>query len=343
MATIRKRGSRWQAQVRRTGQPHLSKSFLLRADAEAWGRQKEVEADRGEIIRAPQINGRLKVSDLLRRYLMEVTPKKRGSGPEAARLKHILKGELASLPLADLRPVHLARFRDLRLEKVSKSSVRRELVILRHCFSLAKNEWGQLKLNPLEKLALPQESPPRSRRPTPDELERLLVAMAGLRNQLPRVVFEFALATGMRRGEILSIRWCDVDWVGRTAFLFKTKNGHPRRVPLSWAAIRILRERAGGDQHSVASMPDALRDRVFPITANAVRLSWERAKKRVGIANLRFHDLRHEAITRYFELGLSVPEVALISGHKDSRVLLAYANPRPEDVASKLSLKATSP
>ncbi len=337
MATIRKRGARWQAQVRRAGQPHLSKSFLLRADAEAWGRQKEVEADRGEIIRAPQINSRLKVRDLLQRYLLEVTSKKRGAAPEAARLKRIFIDELASLSLMDLRPAHLARFRDKRLESVSKGSVRRELALLRHCFATAKDEWGLLTSNPVERVSLPQDSMPRSRRPSPEELGKLLAALAGLRNPLPRRVFQFALATGMRRGEVLSLNWPDVDLARKVALLRLTKNGEPRRVPLSEAAVGVLHETAPGRSGPVKAKVDIPCQAIFPISANAVRLAWERAKKKSGIEDLRFHDLRHEAITRCFELGLSVPEVALISGHKDVRVLLAYANPRAEDVALKLN------
>ena len=78
-------------------------------------------------------------------------------------------------------------------------------------------------------------------------------------------------------------------------------------------------------------------DTVFPISTNALRLAWERAKKRAGITGLRFHDLRHEAISRFFEMGLSVPEVALISGHKDVRMLFRYTHLKPENIAKKLN------
>ena len=77
--------------------------------------------------------------------------------------------------------------------------------------------------------------------------------------------------------------------------------------------------------------------RLFPMSANALRLAWERLKRRAGIRDLRFHDLRHEAISRFFEMGLSIPEVSLISGHKDVRMLLRYTHLRPADVAQKLN------
>ena len=75
---------------------------------------------------------------------------------------------------------------------------------------------------------------------------------------------------------------------------------------------------------------------MFAITEDGVRMAWKRLVKRAGLSNLRFHDLRHEAVSRFFERGLSVPEVALISGHRDVRMLFRYTHPRPEDIAEKL-------
>ena len=78
-------------------------------------------------------------------------------------------------------------------------------------------------------------------------------------------------------------------------------------------------------------------ERIFPVTDVAVRQAWDRLVKRAGITNLRFHDLRHEAFSRFFEMGLSVPEIALISGHRDPRMLFRYTHLRAEDVVKKLS------
>ena len=78
-------------------------------------------------------------------------------------------------------------------------------------------------------------------------------------------------------------------------------------------------------------------ERIFPVTDVAVRQAWDRLVKRAGITNLRFHDLRHEAISRFFEMGLSVPEIVLISGHRDPRMLFRYTHLRAEDVVKKLS------
>ena len=79
---------------------------------------------------------------------------------------------------------------------------------------------------------------------------------------------------------------------------------------------------------------------VMAITGNAIRLAWERLKKKAEVTDLRFHDLRHEAISRFFEMGLSVPEVALISGHRDPRMLFRYTHLKAEEVGKKFKYMA---
>jgi integrase len=139
----------------------------------------------------------------------------------------------------------------------------------------------------------------------------------------------FALETGMRRGEMLSLTWRNVDLDQGLAYLKETKNGEERTVPLSPSARDLLLSMAKTGY------------RVFPASPNAVRLAWERMKRSAGIEDLRFHDLRHEAISRFFEAGLSLPEVALISGHKDARMLTRYAHFTAKSVAKKLTSFST--
>ena len=132
----------------------------------------------------------------------------------------------------------------------------------------------------------------------------------------------------MRRGEILAIRAERIDFDKRTLLIPESKNGRARTIPLSIVAVELLSAHAVKD------------GRLFPISANAFRLAWERVKRRAGIDNLHFHDLRHEAISRLFEKGLSVPEVALISGHRDLRMLLRYTHPMSERILQKLDAGA---
>ena len=129
----------------------------------------------------------------------------------------------------------------------------------------------------------------------------------------------------MRRSELLGLTWDDIDIKSKTAYLPDTKNGSSRTVPLSSKALAVIRNL------------DKTQLRLFPVSDNAIRLSWDKLKKRAELKDLRFHDLRHEAISRFFEKGLSIAEVALISGHKDPRMLMRYTHLKAEDVALKLA------
>jgi integrase len=133
-----------------------------------------------------------------------------------------------------------------------------------------------------------------------------------------------AIETGLRRGELVGMRWRDIDWRQRVLRVPETKIGIPRTIPLSGKALAIL-----------FSLP-AGKATVLGITANALRQAWQRLRDRAGAIDLHFHDLRHEAVSRLFELGLSLPEVAIISGHKEPRMLLRYTHLNPVALAQKM-------
>jgi integrase len=232
---------------------------------------------------------------------------------------------MARLSLDRLTASEVAAYRDARLTLVKGDTVRRELAIVQHCLRLARDEWGiPLQINPVSRIKLPPPGRSRERRASSDEIERLLAACRSSRSTWLPIVLRLAVETGMRRGELLAVEWTDVDVAARMVRLSKTKNGHPRTVPLSSAAVRLLKDAPRVD------------DRVFPVSANAFRLAWERLRRRAGVTGLRFHDLRHEAVSRFFEKGLTMPEVAAISGHRDARMLMRYTHPKPEAIADKL-------
>src|SRR5829696_9074539 len=104
MATIRKRGSSWQVQVRRQGAPALSKTFRSRADALLWARDKECAIDRAELPANARELRRISIGDLLRRYLETITPRRRGAGPERYRLEQLLQASIAQISLDRLSP-----------------------------------------------------------------------------------------------------------------------------------------------------------------------------------------------------------------------------------------------
>jgi integrase len=202
-------------------------------------------------------------------------------------------------------------------------------------FRHAQEVWKlPLPKNPLAGARVLNADKRRERRLREDELDRLLEAGKKTRNKLIIPIVRFALETAMRRGELLSLRWRDVDEQRATATLLETKNGYSRVIPLTDTALDILR--------SVAPEEKNEDSRVFPVRANALRLSWVRLTKRAKIDDLHFHDLRHEAISRFFEMGLSVPEVASISGHRDMRMLFRYAHASHASIRAKFCLRASN-
>lgn len=329
MATITKRKNGWSVQIRRKGYPQQTRTLPTKAEAQAWARQQEGRIDRAL---AP-INLRLlkgtTLRDLIERYLREVTPTKDSEYTEAARLKKVLREQsFCDLALADLTPKIFADYRTARLGTVKPGTVHRELGLIRHALEVARREWDiDLPANPLDRVKRPKLANARDRRLGPGEYERLNVALQRTRNSLVAPVIEFAIHTAMRRGEILALRWEQVNWQQRTAYIADSKTGEPRTIPLLDGALTVLQR----------LRPELARGTVFPISMEALKQAWERARDRADLSDLHFHDLRHEAISRLCEMGLTMPEVALISGHKDPRMLFRYVNLRPADLAEKLA------
>ncbi len=263
------------------------------------------------------------LNDILTRYDLEVAPQHR-SGTSRFNIR-ILKRTLGDTPLAKFDAQAVAKWRDERLQSVKPPTVARNLNTLSAILNHARKEWCYAINNPIADIKRPSQGKPRSRRMEPGEEVRLLEA---LQTRYGRVV-RFALATGMRRGEVLSLTWQNVDWSRRVALLPVTKTGEARRVPLSSVAMRILEE---GRQEPVQSITGV----VFDIHHIALEKAWQKACKQADIADLHFHDLRHEAISRFFELGLNPMEVSSISGHKTLVMLKRYTHLRAEDLARRL-------
>ncbi|CAO4184738.1 Integrase [Methylorubrum populi] len=326
MATIRKRGRSWQVQVRHIGFPTRSKSFSSKAAAVAWAQARERDYAPTDNPTDRPAGDSLTVGELLQRYQAEVTALKRGYASENCRINNMLGHPVAIVPITHVSSRHFAEYRNNRLKKVGPDTVRRELTIFRHCFEISRKEWGiPLDKNPLHDIRFPAPGLPREERLSEEGEANLYKAISELKNQQVASIIVLAIETGMRRSEILSLRWKDVDLGKGTVRLHQTKNGRPRTVPLTPRAIEeFMRVERTGDS-------------VFSVSCNAVHLSWNRLRIRAQLEGLRFHDLRHEAISRFFELGLSIPEVALISGHRDTKMLMRYTHIRPESISEKLA------
>ncbi len=327
MPTIRRRASgSWQAQVRLAGLRPLSRTFENRADAVRWARQIETQVERGDLGVSASSLRRTSLAELIERYRDTVTVLKRSCFKETVLLNALLRQPFTRLTLSALTPQHFADYRDLRCRTVKSSTVNHDLTVLNQVYRMARAEWGIPVGNPLDGLRRPKADPARNRRLMEGERAKLLAAADGCRNDHIKAVILFAIETGMRRGEILSVAWDDLDRDRRTLRIPRTKTGVPRTIPLTDAALAILNEQAAKG----ATRP-------FPLTTESFHMAWKRLIERSGIEDLHFHDLRHEAVTSFFERGLTIPEVALISGHRDPRMLFRYTHLRPEDVGAKLS------
>ena len=322
MGSIRKRNNKFQAQVRREGVKPVSKTFLTKKDAEVWVRGIESRIDAGEVnLAMPKL---LALRDLLVRYADEITPYKKGKKQELRRISRLFKDRISDIKLSKLNSSTIAEFRDHRM-KDGVRAAQIDLILIRHAIKIARLEWGvELRTNPVEGVRIPNGVVRRTRRLESGEYEALSHAATKCTNPYIWPCVEIAVQTGMRRSEILSLLWENVDLEARIAVLPDTKNGTKRSVPLTTKAVEVLSGMARKHKH------------VCPIRDYSVRHGWDHLVKRAGIADLRFHDLRHEAVSRFFELGLSVAEVAAISGHKDFRTLSSYTHISAEKIIHKL-------
>lgn len=372
MASIRKRGQyQWEAQVRRRGYPAQSKTFNTKAEAEAWAKMIESEMSRGVWVSRSEAEATT-LYEALTRYEKEISPAKKGAAQESSVLKTCRAVDLAKRPLAAIRSADVAKLRDEWLKDYKPATVLRRLAILSHVFNIARKEWGMESLsNPVELVRKPQPNNARTRRiaagdpaadaPSVDdaesdrgaqdgELERVVAASGSA--LLPSIIW-LAVETAMRRGEIVALRWEHVDLKRRVAHLPATKNGSSRDVPLSSRAVAVFQ--ALKDSHDNAKDgEDSTTGLVFEIRSDAVTRAFERAVSRARklyvdeckvtkqrpdgkfLADLRFHDLRHEATSRLASI-FPMHELTKITGHKDPRMLMRYYHPRAEDLAKRLA------
>ena len=322
MASISKSQGMWRVRIRHKETPQLSRVFVRKGDATQWATQTERALQLGLL--SPDHDCTL--AELLHRYAVEVTPKKRSVGPEKSRINKLCQYEIGNIRLSNLTSNDIAKFRDERLITVSGTTVVKDLLLISHAIKTAQREWGfKLPSNPVDNVNKPSVNKPRDRRLEEGEEERLLQACKQSSNHWFLPLVQVAIETGMRRGELLSLTWDNVHLDKNWVHLPMTKNGESRDVPLSPKAKGIL-----------GSLPRDISGKVFPIHFEGLKSLWRRAMKRADLRDLHFHDLRHEATSRFFELGLNVVEVAAITGHKDLKMLQRYTHLRAEDLARKL-------
>jgi len=293
------------------------------------------------------------LSDLLIRYLGEVTPTKKGAAQEADRIKQWLKSDLARLPVASITPGHIARWRNNRIRAgKAPSTISNPMNLLSAVFKMAVTEWDYSLTNPCTGVKRPPPRRPRSAYLTADD-EAELIAVCQEEGRPDWLVWcvRLAIATAMRQGEIRRLRWDDCHSWG--IHLPDTKNSESRDVPVTASGAALLSEmrdalgRYGKERDGyVFGPPDLPAEHggfgVWQVTYHYRRAMSETVQRRPGMAPLTFHDLRHVAITRLRHLHTDALDLSKTTGHKTLTVLARYDNETPENRAAMMRAREQS-
>lgn len=318
----------YRARVRIKGHPIIIQSFASKTLAMKWKRDTESAIER-DTFAYEKPGSRHTLSELIDRYIEKVLPTK----PKNARNvhQHLLwwKQELGSYLLSDIKPNLLSQKRDNLLSSPtcknkprSPTTVVRYLASLSHAFSVALRDWEWVQENPILKISKPKISNERTRFLSDEERMKLVKACQESESKGLYPVVILALSTGMRRGEILNLKWSDIDLERGAILLQTTKNGEHRFVPLVGIALGLLKSRYANQSTNslVFSAPHS------PLKPIDIRSAWETALEKAGISNFRFHDLRHTAASYLAMNQASLLEIGTLLGHKTVQMTKRYAH-----------------
>jgi len=339
MAAIQKRGERYRVRIIRKGCITQSKTFSSRSEAVKWARNIETQIDQGLIKQSKQQSSRILDKGVLfskaaNHYMDTHSIHKRIVKSETYRLQILIR-RWQDLPVVQIDKPAVLALRDEMLNKGrSGETINHYFNTISKLFQMLNDEWDLGIANPIKGIKRMSPSQGRTKRVNL-ELESLLLSGCDqLALPLLRSIIQFAIQTGMRRGELMGLSWTDIDLPNRKAYLHNTKNGDPRQVPLTRQAIAVL-EALSKDE-----------ERVFPMGMDALRSQFNRLKdyakgQWIGVGinpfdDLRFHDLRHEALSRLSDAGLNVIELSHISGHRTLGMLKRYTHPSHEAIFAKL-------
>lgn len=334
MAAFQKRGTSWRAIIRRKGKT-LTATFDTKAQAEEWATKTEALIIEGKeptaAVETVKVEGKT-ATELFTRYADEVSPGKRGSRWEKIRLTALGKFDVFQRPAISLTGPDLADWRDERLKTVKSSTVNRELNLISAVFTHAIREWRLgMTINPVHLISRPRNPKARTQRVSLTDRQTIIKELGWDGESRPvdskqwaAFAFYLALETAMRKGEILRLTWDNVHMADRYAHLPMTKNGDARDVPLSSAAVALLRLVARRDGP------------VVPITSGNFDKLFREARQRCKLTHVRMHDSRREAATTMSRKLANVLELAAVTGHRDLKTLRIYYAPKPGDLAAKL-------
>ncbi|MEX3690656.1 site-specific integrase [Paraburkholderia sp. BR14263] len=357
MASIRQVNGKWRAEIRRKDFPPQVRSFPTERECRKWARDTEIAMDEGHFEPFDKEGHKVTVEGLIDRFVEHREARHRtrlknrkvgeSEGRPQSAVGRSTMGALANLKrlLGDRNAARLTSdavvsfARERAAEGAGPVTVALDVSTLGTVFKTARNVLHIPVTNPvpdararLNDAELVGKSGERDRRPTAVELQRIKAWFAAKdRQRIPMSdIIDFAVATAMRASEITSIRWDDLDETNCTILVRdrkdpKKKIGNNQVVPLLPDAMTVIKRqpRLEGQPH------------IFPFNARSFSSIFPRACTALKIADLRFHDLRHEGISRLFDMGMQTAQVALISGHKDWKQLARYTQVKPAAVLAQ--------
>jgi integrase len=349
MASISKQKSgSWRVQVRRKGRS-VSENFLRHEDARIWATNAERQIDRGETPSASKISRLKTFGDLVDLHIADMKEVGKAPGRSKNATLSMLKRELGKLKMAAVDRECIVRFgRGRAAEGAGPVTLSMDIgaikLVMQHAAAVHGIAADVMPVNlgrvALKRLGLIGKSNERDRRPTDDELAMLFAHFDGNDRQIIPMgrIIKFAIASAMRQEEICRVRWDDFD--PRTKMLVirdrkdpREKKGNDQRIPLldvsGYDPVALIEE-----QRAFRAKAD---DRIFSYNHKSAGAAFTRACKDLAINDLHFHDLRHDGTSRLFESGFRIEQVALVTGHKDWKMLRRYTHLRPESLHDALA------
>lgn len=333
MASILKAGDGWRVQLTVKGRRD-SRVFPTKREASSWAEKRGAEL---RAVTSGHAGTVYTLQQAMEKYSEEVSSKQRGARWEMVRLKAFQNPALHGLPikkaLSDISKADVLAWRNRRLQCKAPDTVRREMGLLSSVFKQAISEWEWIDLNPMTDVKKPPKGDHRTRVISPDEVRAVLRALGHVRgggrvatvSQAVARAFLASLATGMRAGEVCSLKWADVHNDCCTARDVKSiRRGQTRDVPLSRVASKILQSMRGWDDTLVFGVGVATLDTMF-----------RRARRKAGVDGFTFHDARRTAATRISKK-IHVLTLCKMFGWTDPKMAMVYYSPKSEDVAALL-------
>lgn len=311
----------YRVKIRLKGYPPQTATFERLTDAKKWGQHTEAAIREGRHFKTAEAK-KHNFNDLATRYCSEILP--HYSDKEKKERKSKLDWwtkKIGHCLLADITPAALSEHKSKMTQ--SPATVDKYLKNLSHAFTIAVNEWGWLEDNPVKKVKSPKLPRGRVRFLDEDERARLLTACQASTNKQLYLCVILALSTGMRQGELMGLKWQDVNLKDNFIILHETKNGERRRVPLAGVALELLREHG---KIRRLDTPLLFPSNKGPLNPIDLRKPFENALKTADIEDFHWHDLRHCTASYLAMNGASLAEIAEVLGHKTLAMVKRYAH-----------------